>query len=133
MDDKSLNKFPKSALNYDAQVGDEVEIYGEGDDVIVSKLAVVKDAVAVPEAGKTVAETVTQVEKTEDSGSAGWGVLGFFFPLVGFILWLVWMKDKPKSSKSAGVGTLISVILGVLIWIIFAVVVGSVANSYSSY
>lgn len=42
-----------------------------------------------------------------DSGSIGWGVLGFFFPLVGLILFLVWRNTRPQSSKVAGIGALI--------------------------
>ena len=34
------------------------------------------------------------------------GVLGFFIPLVGFILWLAWMDNKPKCSRMAGIGVL---------------------------
>lgn len=33
-------------------------------------------------------------KKGNDSGSIGWGVLGFFQPLVGFILFLVWKKEN---------------------------------------
>lgn len=53
-----------------------------------------------------------------DSGSIGWGVLGAFIPLVGFILFLVWNSSKPKSAKSAGIGALIGIILDILIFIV---------------
>ena len=52
-----------------------------------------------------------------DSGSAGWGVLGFFIPLVGLILFLIWRDTKPRSSKKAGIGALI----GGIVQIIFAI------------
>ena len=56
-----------------------------------------------------------------DSGSIGWGILGFFFPMVGLILWLVWMNDRPLSAKMAGLGALVSVIFSVVMFIaIFA-------------
>ena len=58
-----------------------------------------------------------------DSGSIGWAVLGFFIPLVGFILWLIWMDSKPKCARMAGIGALVSVALNVVlvvIWFIFA-------------
>ena len=54
------------------------------------------------------------MDKPKDSGSWGWGVLGFFFPIVGLILLLVWSKDKPKSAKAAGIGALISAIIGIV-------------------
>ena len=56
-----------------------------------------------------------------DSGSIGWGILGFFFPLIGLILFLVWKNDKPRNAKRAGIGALISVILSVGIYIIYAI------------
>ncbi len=76
-----------------------------------------------------VVENETKVKSNDDSGSAGWGVLGFFFPIVGFILWLVWKKEKPNSSRAAGIGTLVSVILSVILFILWIVliVIGVVA------
>ena len=49
-----------------------------------------------------------------DSGSFGWAVLGFFVPLVGLILWIVWMNDRPKSAKMSGLGALASVIFSIV-------------------
>lgn len=49
-----------------------------------------------------------------DSGSFGWGVLGFFLPLVGLILFLVWKNTKPLSASKAGWGALIGFILVVI-------------------
>lgn len=57
-----------------------------------------------------------------DSGSFGWAVLGFFVPLVGLILWLVWMNEKPKSAKMAGIGALVSIIASVIFSIILVAV-----------
>lgn len=54
----------------------------------------------------------------QDSGSAGWAVLGFFFPIVGLILYLVWKTEKPLSARRAGMGALVSVIVGVVITVI---------------
>ncbi len=48
-------------------------------------------------------------EKANDSGSIGWGILGFFQPLIGFILFLVWRKEKPKSAKMSLIGVGISI------------------------
>ncbi len=53
----------------------------------------------------------------QTKGNAGWAVLGFFFPLIGFILWLVWRNEKPGDSKMAGKGTLIGVIVYAVICI----------------
>lgn len=65
-----------------------------------------------------------------DSGGIGWGILGFCIPLVGLILFLVWKDQKPLSAKAAGMGALISVIIGVVFYIL-AIIVG--IGSYGYY
>lgn len=52
----------------------------------------------------------------EDRKSFGYGVLGFVFPLVGLVLWLVWKEVKPLTARSAGKGALVSTVLGVLFY-----------------
>ena len=49
--------------------------------------------------------------------SKGWGVLGFFFPFVGLILYLVWYDNHRKRAKVAGKGALIGVIAAVVLLI----------------
>lgn len=67
-----------------------------------------------------------------DSGSFGWAVLGFFLPIVGLILYLVWRDQKPLSAKKAGMGALVSVIVGIVLsvlwFILMAVFLGSMAG-----
>lgn len=79
------------------------------------------EAVFCPNCG--VQQQAIKYEKSGsyDSGSAGWFILGFFFPLVGFILWLVWMNDKPKSAKMAGLGALTPIILAVVLVVLIFV------------
>lgn len=77
----------------------------------------------------------------QDTGSFGWAVLGFFVPLVGLILYLVWKNEKPLTARRAGQGALISVIVSavlMVIWMILMfVLVGSMAGgamtTYSHY
>ena len=58
-----------------------------------------------------------------DSNSVGWWWLGFFFPLVGFILWLVWSGDTPIRAKRIGWGALVGVIVSVvLVVLIYAAI-----------
>lgn len=57
--------------------------------------------------------------KVYDSGSIGWWILGFIFPLVGLILFLAWIDIKPKSSRKAGWGALASVITGIVLGVLF--------------
>ncbi len=67
----------------------------------------------------------------QDSGSFGWAVLCFFFPIVGLILFLVWKDEKPKSAKMAGIGALVSVALSIVGYIlIFAVSCGTAMMYY---
>ena len=65
-----------------------------------------------------------EYQAANDSGSAGWGILGCCFPLVGLILYLVWKDTKPKSAKSAGIGAIIGVVAIIVLYVIFFVLVG---------
>lgn len=71
----------------------------------------------------------TDKKSVNDSGSAGWGVLGFFIPLIGLILFLVWRDTKPKSAKSAGIGALIGVIAYVVFVIIYIVAIAALVGA----
>lgn len=64
---------------------------------------------------------VAPAAPAEEKASFGWSVLGFFFPLVGFILWLVWKKDQPAKAKKAGVGALVGVIVNIVFSILSSV------------
>lgn len=54
----------------------------------------------------------------QEGNTLGWGILGFFMPLIGFILFVVWQKDRPKASKSSGIGALICLIVVILIYVV---------------
>ena len=47
----------------------------------------------------------------KDAPSGGFAVLGFFFPLIGLILYLVWKNELPLRARSCGKGALIGVIV----------------------
>ena len=53
-----------------------------------------------------------------DNGGFCWGLLGFCIPIVGLILFLVWRDEKPRTSKAAGMGALISVIISVVVYVL---------------
>lgn len=68
--------------------------------------------------------SATQSQQTDLEGSTvGWGILGFFIPIVGFILWLIWKDEHPARAKSAGIGCLVSICLGVVGVILYVVLV----------
>lgn len=58
----------------------------------------------------------------EDKGGFLWGLLGCCIPIVGLILFLVWKDTKPNSAKAAGIGALVSVIVGVVFYILMFVI-----------
>ena len=72
------------------------------------------NAVICPKCG---CATGTSVEQ-KDEKSMGMSVLGFFFPLIGLILYLVWKDKTPLKAKSAGkgasIGWITSFALGML-------------------
>ena len=51
-----------------------------------------------------------------------WGVVGFFVPIAGLVLYLMWKDTKPQSAKKAGMGALISVVIGVVLQVLAAVI-----------
>ena len=57
-----------------------------------------------------------------DSSSFGWGLLGFFIPLAGLILYLVWKDEYPLRAKSAGKGALAAVIVYVVIVVLYVII-----------
>lgn len=58
----------------------------------------------------------------EDNGGFGWGLLGCCIPVVGLVLFLVWKDQKPRTAKAAGIGALVSVIIGILWYLLVAIV-----------
>lgn len=59
-----------------------------------------------------------KVGQLSDKSSEGFAILGFFIPIVGLILYLVYEHKQPKRAKSAGKGALIGFIVIVVLNII---------------
>jgi flagellar FliL protein len=95
------------------------------------------EAVVCIKCGCSVSNTTNQVlgiVNPNDAPNKGFAVLGFFFPLVGFILWLVWNNSSPKKAKSCGIGALIGVIgIPIIITGIFFVLTFVVGSSVITY
>jgi uncharacterized membrane protein YvbJ len=70
---------------------------------------------------------------SNDTGSVGYGILSFFFPVVGLILYLVWKDEKPKSAKAAGIGALVGVISGVVLYILMMIFFAVVFSTIDGY
>ena len=58
---------------------------------------------------------------SEDNSSFSFALLGFFIPLVGLILFLIYESKKPKRAKSAGKGALIGFITNIVLTIILVI------------
>lgn len=75
-----------------------------------------------PKCGAEINPTTPQTYQTytvppqqlNDSGSIIWGVLGFIFPILGLIFFLIWRNTKPRTARMAGKGALISVALSLV-------------------
>lgn len=68
----------------------------------------------------------TQRSASVDKGGIGYEILGFCIPVVGLVLFLVWHDEKPNSARAAGKGALVSVILGIVMWVLYFVFVPGV-------
>ena len=73
---------------------------------------------------------------TDDHLSFGFAVLGFFIPIVGLILFLIYEEKKPKRAKSAGKGALIGfiteIVLAIILVILYVVFAASLFNNISN-
>ena len=77
-------------------------------------------AVICVHCGCSVGNTIS---KPDDAPSSGFAVLGFFIPLVGLILYLIYNEsNRPLRAKSAGKGALIGFIVRVAIYIISGII-----------
>ena len=65
----------------------------------------------------------------KDEGGFLYGLIGFCVPIAGLILFLIWRDEKPKSSKSAGIGALVSVISGIVLYVILIIIFVFIASS----
>ena len=81
------------------------------------------DARFCPGCGCAVGEYSYNNTLKDNEGSAvGYGILGFFIPIAGLILFLVWNNDQPKKAKASGIGALISVIASIVIGFILFII-----------
>lgn len=83
-----------------------------------------------PQPMQQPAQPMYQQPVVNDSGSFGWAVLGFFFPIVGLILFIVWKQSKPKSAKVAGIGALVGFILGIVFSVGANILLAAMGPSY---
>lgn len=86
------------------------------------------NAVICPKCGVSVKENKPAASST-DAPNMGFAVLGFFFPLIGLILYLIWRDTTPLKAKSCGKGALVGFIVSVVFGIIYGVIIGAALAS----
>lgn len=79
-----------------------------------------EEAVICPYCGVPQGKVTTKTGGVKDDGNIGWGILGFFIPLAGLILYLIWRDSKYNNAMMAGKGALISVSIAVVCTILGA-------------
>ncbi len=86
--------------------------------------------------GKSLHFIKPKTEIEEEGSTLGYAVLGFVIPLAGLILYLIWLEQKPKASRSAGLGALLNVILSitgaVIMFIIIFILMASGVIEFSN-
>lgn len=82
------------------------------------------------ECGNSIKGTPTTEIKENSTSSFVWGILGFFVPIAGLILFLVWKNERPSDAKTAGIGALIWVILYILLILLLFLFAGIAASTY---
>ncbi len=58
----------------------------------------------------------SQNTKNGDGLNILYGFLGFFFPIVGLVLYFVFKQSNPEGSKAAGIGALIKVGFAIVVY-----------------
>lgn len=73
---------------------------------------------------------------TDDNSSFVFAILGFFIPIIGLIIFLIYEGKKPKRAKSAGKGALIGfitkIVLSVFLVILYVVFATSLISNISN-
>ncbi len=69
----------------------------------------------------------------DDSKSFAWALLGFFFPLIGFILYCVWYSTTPLKAHSVGKGALIGLVLPLILFIAYITIAIIMFGAYSCF
>ena len=87
------------------------------------------EAVVCVHCGCAIENRKACVTSSNDAPNTGLAVLGFFIPLVGLILYMIYKDTAPLKAKSAGKGALIGFCVGIVFSIIYSVTIGSFIGS----
>jgi uncharacterized membrane protein YvbJ len=78
---------------------------------------------------KSPAHTVS----SDDTGSIGWGLLGFFIPIVGIILYFVWKNEKPLNAKIALKGAIISYVSAAVLAVVYVICIFAMVGANGGF
>jgi uncharacterized membrane protein YvbJ len=78
---------------------------------------------------KSPAHTVS----SDDTGSIGWGLLGFFIPIVGIILYFVWKNEKPLNAKIALKGAIISYVSAAVLVVVYVICIFAMVGANGGF
>ena len=75
--------------------------------------------------------SIDKPEEVTDNGGFLWGLLGFFIPVIGLVLFLIYKDSRPKTAKAVGIGA----IVGAAVFVVFCIIViiGIVGAGAASY
>lgn len=59
--------------------------------------------------------------ETDDDSNTAFAILGFFFPIVGLIIYLIYENRRPKRARAAAKGALIGFIAEIALSVIAAI------------
>lgn len=71
--------------------------------------------------------------KNQDTNNPLWGLLGFFVPIAGVVLYLVWRFERIKDAKYALIGAIIGAIIQLALSIILRVFLIELLINWLSY
>lgn len=59
--------------------------------------------------------------RSDDRGGFLWGLLGFLIPIIGLIIFLLWVDTRPRAARAAAKGALICVLIPATILVMFLI------------
>ena len=104
-------------MKYCIHCGEQIK-----DDAIFCSVCGKKQIACEPEEAPNQNVPMKTASPVDDNNSFLWGLLGFFVPVAGLILYLIWKEERPKAAKAAGIGALISVAAGVVLLIVYIII-----------
>lgn len=73
--------------------------------------------------------------QSADAPNAGFALLSFFFPVIGLVLYWVWLNTTPLRAKSCGKGALIGAIVKIvsiiLTIVLITVISGAIGETFT--